>query len=282
MLQKLTLLICICFVVGCSSMMNSATNQLADNLAAAILNQNDPETVREGAPAYLLLIDSLIEGNPQDPSRLATGARLYSAYASIFVTDEKCAKLMAAKALDYARRALCLKNEPLCRSYDKSYEEFLPQLALTSSDDITTLYVFGASWATWIKSSGDDWSSIANLPKIKSMMQRITELQDDYDHGGAHLYLGVIASQLPPSLGGKPEQARSHFERAIELSQGKNLMARVLFARHYARLLYKRELHDRLLNEVLVAEPTAPGFTLMNILAKQQATELLDSAKDYF
>lgn len=268
--------------MGCSTIMNSATTRMADNLSVAILNQNDPETVRTGAPAYLLLIDSLIAENPADPSRLSTGARLYSAYASIFVTDEQRAKRMAHKSLAYAKRALCLHNKALCRAYDQSFEVFQPVLAQTSVEDVPILYVFGSAWASWIKVTNNDWSSVANLPKIKSMMQRIVELHEAYEHGGAHLYLGVFATQLPPSLGGKPEQARVHFERAIELSHGQNLMVKVFFARHYARLLYQRELHDRLLNEVLAASPDFPGLTLMNILAQQEARALLASGDDYF
>jgi len=40
--------------------------------------------------------------------------------------------------------------------------------------------------------------------------------------------------------------------------------------------------HDRLLNEVLSADPIAPGFTLMNVLAQERAKKLLESGKDYF
>jgi hypothetical protein len=56
----------------------------------------------------------------------------------------------------------------------------------------------------------------------------------------------------------------------------------VEFARNYARMLYDRELHDRLLNEVMVADVQQPDQTLFNIIAKQEAVELLASADDYF
>ena len=282
MLHKISLILILGIMASCSSIMSSATNSMATNLSFAIINQNDPATVRDGAPAYLLLIDSLIEGNPQDASRLLTGAKLNSTYAGVFVQDKERAKLMAAKALAYAKRALCVHNEALCLAYDKPYEEFQPVLEQSTIDDIPYLHGLGSSWSTWVTTSNSNWSSIANLPKIKSMMQRIVALQEDYDHGSAHLYLGVMDSQLPPNLGGKPEQARYHFEQAIKLSDGKSLMVKVLFAQHYARLMYKRELHDQLLKEVLASEADVPGFTLMNVLAKKQARVLLDSADDYF
>jgi hypothetical protein len=53
-------------------------------------------------------------------------------------------------------------------------------------------------------------------------------------------------------------------------------------AEFYARLVFDRELHDRLLGEVLAADPKAPGYTLMNTLAQQRANQLLASGKDYF
>jgi len=42
------------------------------------------------------------------------------------------------------------------------------------------------------------------------------------------------------------------------------------------------ELHDRLLHDVMSAEPIQDGYTLFNTLAQRDAQELLDSADDYF
>jgi hypothetical protein len=56
----------------------------------------------------------------------------------------------------------------------------------------------------------------------------------------------------------------------------------VLYARQYARLVFDRPLHDRLVQEVLDAPSEVEGLTLSNILAKQQAQVLKNSADDYF
>jgi hypothetical protein len=97
-----------------------------------------------------------------------------------------------------------------------------------------------------------------------------------------YVYLGILATIRPSALGGEPEKGRAAFERAIELSYGKDLNAKFEYARGYARLLYKRELHDKLLNEVMAADPNVPGYTLTNVLAQRDAAELLASANDYF
>ena len=46
--------------------------------------------------------------------------------------------------------------------------------------------------------------------------------------------------------------------------------------------MYERDLHDRLLTEVLAADPIETGYTLTNVMAQESATELLATADDYF
>ena len=83
-------------------------------------------------------------------------------------------------------------------------------------------------------------------------------------------------------MGGRPELGRQHFERALAISNERNLIVKVMLADQYGRLMFDRDLHDRLLNEVMAAPATAPGLTLMNTVAKERAQQLLDSADDYF
>ena len=144
------------------------------------------------------------------------------------------------------------------------------------------LFVAGASWAAWIRANTDDWSAIADKARVDLMMQRVVALDETYEQGSAFLYLGILATLLPEAMGGRPEEGRADFERVIELSDGRNLMAKVLLARSYARLVFDRNLHDRLCREVIDADPVAPGLTLTNTMAQEEATELLTSAEDYF
>lgn len=268
--------------VGCAGLMESATTRLAGNISSAILNQDDLETVRDGAPAYLLMIDGLIEDDPENPRLLLAGSRLYGAYASAFVDDDVRAKRLSSKARGYALRALCRRLPVLCRTVDGPYEGFASALDEVGPSDVPVLYGFASAWAAWVQAHPDDWDAIADIPKIEAAMRRVVALDETYDFGGAHLYLGVLYTLRPAVLGGMPEAARAHFEQAIELSDGRNLMAHVLFAKQYARLVFDRALHDELLGSVLTADPQAPGLTLSNTLAQRQAQELLDGSEDYF
>lgn len=267
---------------GCAALMASATGRMADQLGAAILDQDDPETVRDGAPAYLLLVDGLIAQSPDSQALLQAGARLYGAYAAAFVDEPERAGTMAARAKEYGRRALCLRRRDLCAAWDGHFETFATAVARSRKADIPAMYAAGTAWAGWIQTHSDDWNAIAQLPRVQALMERVVDLDEGYEQGGAHLYLGVLSTLIPAALGGRPEEGRRHFERAIALSEGRDLMAKVLFARHYARLVFDRELHDRLCREVLDADPRQPGLTLLNTLARREAKVLLAESADYF
>jgi len=269
-------------LTGCAMLIRPVTSGFTSNLASAILDQDDPEIVRDGAPAYLMAIDGMIAGNPDDTELLLLGAQLYGAYNSAFVADEARRLRLSDRAFGYAQRALCEQRASVCEAADRPYEEFIASLGETGAGDVPSLYGFGAAWASWVQARAGDWGAVAQIPKIEALMQRVVELDEPYEDGAAHLYLGVLLTQRPASLGGKPEQAREHFERTIELSEGRDLMAKVLYAQQYARLVFDRPLHDRLLGEVVAADPAAPGRTLANTLAQQQARVLLADADEYF
>lgn len=280
--SRLRLLAVLVLTLALSGCANLITNQFAGNLSDAIVNQDDPQTVRDGAPAYLLLIDGMIQDSPDDPKLLDAGARLYGAYAAVFVDDHARALRMTVKARDYARRAVCQPYPDICKFESAAYDRFIPTIQDVTAKDVGLLYVYGISWAGWIQASKGNWDAIAELPKVEAVLQRVNQLDDTYDNGEVHLYLGILNTILPPALGGHPDIGQQQFERAIAISKGGNLMAKVEYASRYARLVFDKKLHDRLLHEVLAADPHVPGFTLSNVLAQKQAAKLLQSSKQYF
>lgn len=269
-------------LTACSSMISSATAKMAKNLSSAIINNDDLATVKSGAPAYLLMIDSFIEGDPEDSSMLVSGAKLYSAYASVFVKDKERAKRLTQKSLDFALRASCLSKKERCNLKKIEFKKFEKIIDQVEKEHIKQLFALGSSWAGWIQARRGDWNAAADLPRVTKIMKHALKLDSRYQFGQIHLYLGVLNTMLPPALGGKPELGKQHFEKAIQLSVNKNLMAKVVYAEKYARLVFNQKLHNKLLNEVLTSEPRSKGFTLTNMLAHERAKELLASGKDYF
>ncbi len=278
-IYKLLFLIMLSFTGGCASV-----SDVANGLTSAILNQDDPQTVEDGGPAYLILLDGLIQGDPDNSGRLLAGARLYAAYTSMFVKEQARHTRMMNRARDYSRRAICQEYEDFCKVIDSPFEVFNAGLKneFTDGDDAPMLHTFAVIWAGYIKANKGDWSAIADLAKVKACVQRVIDLDEKYDNGSAYLYMGLLNTLLPKALGGKPELAKKSFEQAIELSEGRNLMIKVHYAERYARLVFDQKLHDQLLNEVINGDVNADRLTLMNTLAKIKAKELLISGKDYF
>lgn len=286
-LRTLALATLVIAVGGCAAVAERAGKRFADNLGAAILASDDPATVRDALPAYLLLLDALLvddgKGDAGKRDLLFAAAELNGAYAGNFTEgDAARAARLAGKALGFARRGVCAVGGPLCAAIDGDVETFQRALADTPDGDIAAMYALASAWAGHLQANSADWAAIAELPKVQALLERVVAIDPGHALGMAQVYLGVLNSLRPEAVGGRPEQGRAYFERAIALSDGRNLYAKALFAEYYARLVFDQALHDRLLAEVLAADPQAPGYTLTNVLAQDRAKALQESGKDYF
>ncbi len=280
---KLSLLLTLVLgISACGQLISNAKQEFADDLSATILSFDDPETIKKAVPAYLILISSMIKGDPENADLLESGAKLYGAYASGFTDSAESKRALAKRAFDYAGRSMCIRDQRFCDVKKLSYFEFEKLLASIEKPQAEHLFVFVSSWAGVIEANSSDWNAVAELPKVKAGIQCVIDTDETVSNGNAHLYMAVMETLLPPTLGGKPDLAKKHFDRAIELSHGSNLMAKVLYAEKYARMLFDRELHDELLQQVLDADVGPQDQILINTLAKQRAVELLSSADDYF
>lgn len=262
---------------GCGVKSNMMTS-----LSRSILNNNDLAMVESGAPAYLIMVDSLIDQEPDSPDMLSSGAELYTAYSDVFVSDRERKKKLADKAMDYALNAICVAQSNACDLKQMHCEQFSAVVNVMEKDDLPYLFTLGKTWASWIMAHKEDFNALADISRIEVIMNRVIVLDETYKDGAAYLYLGTLASFLPPSLGGKPEQGKQYFEKAISISGGKNLMTKVVYANLYAKMMFDRKLFDRLLHEVMDTDPDIDGYTLINTYAQQQAGKLLDEADEYF
>ncbi len=269
-------------LTGCAALGGAAAGRFADGLTGAILDADDPDLVREGTPAYLILLDAMVNGDPGNPRYLGAAAQLYSAYGIAFVTDQERAQRLTTRAREYGARALCAADRHGCGLDDLDYAAFVAAVDSIGRRDGDALYSYCVASLAHIRAHSGDWRAIAALPKIEYALQRLLVFDDPARAVNVNMYLGVLNTLRPEALGGRPDLGRAYFDKAVELSGGRNLSVKVEYARGYARLVYDRDLHDRLLSEVLQAPAKEPGLTLFNTLAQQQAKELLASADDYF
>ena len=267
---------------GCASLVSNAASSFSDNLSAAVLNQDDPELVRDGMPTLLLTMDSMIEGSPDNPKLLAAGASLYASYAALFADNEDRGLKLSARARRYGLRAMCETYEPSCDWPGMTYDDFVATLDGIAPRHSDILFAYGLSSLAYLRARSSDWDTVAEFPLIQALFDHYLNISGDEVNSSVYTYMGIMHTLRPPSLGGEPELARAFFEKAIAESGGHDLSAKVEFAKGYAKLLYERELHDQLLNEVLQADPNQDGFVLTNVMAQKEAATLLAEADDYF
>ncbi len=267
---------------GCASLMSSAASGLTDSISQSVLNQDDPETAKAALPTFMVLIDGMIRDNPTDPDLLSSGATLYASYGAIFADEEQRASRLTTRARRYALAAMCKSYAPSCAWPGATYDEFVASLGGIGARHAEYLYTYGFASLAYLRAHSEDWNSLAELPQMEALFNRYMDISGDEVNSAVYTYMGILLTLRPPALGGEPERAREYFEKAIALTEGRDLAAKVEYARGYAKLLYERELHDRLLGEVLAADPYYDGYTLSNVLAKKQAEVMLAEADDYF
>ena len=264
-------------LTSCSSLLTGMIEPTVGNLQ----KQTDLDLVCEGAPAYLLMIDSMIASDPDNPSLLQVGAKSYSAYVAAMAEcgsrDDRVAAI-ADKARLYGTTLL---GRVLPITSADSLDSLHQALQSRNTSDVPELFWGALAWTTWIQHQHGSPASIADSVKVERIMLRLEELDDTFQQGSVHLFFGGYYAAKPQMFGGRPDLSRIHFEKALAISQHSFLLVQTTYAETYARLTMDKDLHDKLLKEVVDFKLTgAPDSALSNQIAKRRAKRLL--ADGYF
>lgn len=259
------------------------TAALLEEIGKASSKQTDLRIIREGMPAYLLLIDGMVEAVPDNEQLLISAAQTYSSYASLFVEDQdkEYGRLLFGKGKSYALRAL--ERRGLKDPLRKPFDEFKEELNRLGKKDIPYIFWSATCWANWISLNLDSMEAMAELPRVEWMMRKVLEIDEGFYFGGPHLFMGIWYASRPKVAGGDLKRAQGHFLKAIDLGKGKFLMAYVYYANYYARQVLDKDLFVSTLEAVLKAPiDIAPELTLLNTIAKKKAQELKGRVEEFF
>lgn len=279
--------LCAAATIGCfpsKRLTVASIGMILQDVERASAKQTDLALIRQGTPAYLLLLDGMIEAYPKERRLLLAGAEAYCLYAGAFPDPEnpEATRKLYLKGKQYALQAMRRPQEFLS-VLSQPYAVLEDYVRHFTRKDVPVVFWFASCWAGWISVTTDSVQAIADLPRVVLLMERVIELDETVNYGGAHLFMGVYKSAKPKAFGGDPEEARRHFERALEISKGDFLMAYVYYAENYARKTFQRELFVSLLERALeTPADRVPELTLTNTIAKDRAKELLSHTEEYF
>ena len=91
------------------------------------------------------------------------------------------------------------------------------------------MYWYASNLGRWAKQSGFA-TLLREKDRIKKIMERVMELDENYFYGGPHRYFGAMYGLAPVSLAATWINRKEHFEKAIALAPN-YLGTRVLFPR---------------------------------------------------
>jgi hypothetical protein len=285
-LSKLIAAACMSAVMalgGCASLLDRAAVNFADDLESAIRSYDESSTVEAGLPAYLLLMEARLQSRPDDADLRLTTARLTSTYATLFGNDDRAVEQrLTRRALEHARAGACAHSSQLCALHTFHFEDLEVRAAQLDRRDLKPVYVLATTWTSWIAVHSDDFTALADLPRVEMLLEWVAEKDPSHDDGAVWLYLAVLNSQRPPAAGGQPRKAKDYFDRAVEQSAGRNLLVNVMMADSYARLMFDRALYVDQLEQVLAASDDEPDYRLINQVARARARIMLDQTEAIF
>lgn len=272
---------------GCTVMRRGATSAMAPmarDLAASLEHQPDLDLVREGAPAFLLLMDGLAESGSDSPDILLAAANAHAAYAAAFFDRDHAARarFAFAKARDYGLRVLA-RHAAFRRALDRPQAEFEAALKGMGRADVPALYIAAMGWAGWIVNNSESMDAVSQFSRPVAMMTRVLALDPDYQGGGADLFFGIYYAVQPAGGGRNLGKSKEHFESAIRRAGPRALLPRVSLAEFYARYAMDRDLFEKTLKDVIAhTDDDPPELRLRNEAARRRATALLGRADDLF
>jgi hypothetical protein len=107
-------------------------------------------------------------------------------------------------------------------------------------------------------------------------MERVVALDEKVMYGSAHTILGAYHAR---SAMAELDESKKHFDRAIQISEGKLLLAKVQYAAKYLCLKGTKDEYVKLLTEVMEAEDPLPAQRLQNTIAKRRAQRYLGKVR---
>lgn len=295
----LSLLLLAGVATGCS-VKRFAVNQVGNALAGrgtTFSSDDDPELIRQAVPFGLKLQENLLAESPRHRKLLLSLASGFTQYGFAFVHQDanelEETNLAAAQAArDRARRLYLRARNYGLRGLEVAHPGFSTRLQAdptaavrqATKADVPFLFWTAAPWGAAISISKDQPDKVAELPQVVALIERAMELDEKFERGAIHsFYINLEMGRPGAKLPAAAAQARKHFERAVELSEGKLAGPYVTLAEAVCVAEQNRAEFVALLNKALAVDvEAAPDDRLINLVAQRRARWLLARVDDLF
>jgi hypothetical protein len=226
----------------------------------------------------------MIKGDPENEHLLLLTSQAIAGYALGFAEDEEPerAKSLYLRAKEYGLRVL-RNDETFAANEEGNLDRFTESANNLDRDYLGALFWTAFAWAGWINLSLDNPQALIELPKVQVLMQRVYDMDETYFHGSPHLFFGSVWGTKPRMMGGDPDKAKEHFEKNLQITEGKFLMTYVYYAKYYAAKTLDEDLFDEFIVKIENTQADVlPGYQFLNMIAKKKAKYLKELRDEWF
>ena len=280
---------------GCKSIViNAAAGALSGGSGFA--SDDDPELVKDSLPFGLKTIEGLLGEAPENEKLLLAASSGFTQYGYAFIQQdaerieekdpERSRELMSrsrklyARARGYGMRGLDARHGKFSEKFAADRAAAVKQLG---KDDVPQLYWTAVPWAAQISITKNDANLLGDLPNVEALMGRALELDESWDHGAIHEFYVTYDGGRSEAIGGSVKRAKEHFDRALQLSEGKKMAPFLSWAEAVCVQQQDKKAFLELVEKVLAFNTDeAPQFRLVNLIAQDRARRLKARVDDLF
>ncbi|MDO5575504.1 MAG: TRAP transporter TatT component family protein [Fibrobacter sp.] len=261
------------------------------------MGDDDPELIRDALPFTIKFYESLAQKDSLNPALLETTGKLFCLYAQAFVQFPadtlhdslkaqkkamgKRAKKLFLRGRDYALKALEVKYPGITASIKSGSAD--SAIALTNISDTSTLYWCGISWMAAIRSDRSDLALAMTTKRALAIMTQVLNLNQSFDNGGVHEFFCSYYATAPKALGGNDSSSLEHYQKAIDISDGKKVSPYVSYATSLCIKLGDKKTFNEVLNKAAKLNIRTDKNTLLqNTIYQQHAKWLLENQNRFF
>ncbi|HKI49494.1 MAG TPA: TRAP transporter TatT component family protein [Desulfobacteria bacterium] len=262
---------------GCARLAMPVASSMIPGFTNAFFEECDLELAEASLPAQLKLMEGLLNNDPGNSKILTALCMGFTGYAMLFVEDEnpERASELYRRAKTYGLKAMGLETAGSRQAIDRIKE--------ITKGNIEILFWTTMAWNAWVNLNLDRPTTIGESTLAEACLKRVLEIDPDFYYGAPLVLMGTILAARPEMLGGNAPKAKTYFEKAIAVSNGKFLLVQYYFARYYAVRVQDKALFTELVKAVAKANPgDLKEACLINQAVKQKMAALAEMADELF
>jgi len=277
---------------GCATTYNAkweekpTTTATADDATAALVSEGDAAWASRGDKAKLVEAISKWEAafakapSAELATKLSRGHYLLGDgfHALDNALEQRDAEYQ--QGLDWATKALKLAAPDFAKAMAEG-KKHAESITLAGKDAVPAMYWYATNLGKWAASKGFA-TRLRYKDDIKATMDHVKSLDEGFFYAAPWRYFGSFEAVTAGLAGGSLEKSEENYKKAVELAPN-YLGSKVLWAEYLCTKKNDRATFEKLLKEVLAADPTVdPAIEPENRIEQKKAQKLLAEIDEKF